>query len=155
MPWERLAALTGDLPHDSKRLIFGRGGLVDGLADVNVDWFDPVLVVTLYGERGAAWWDHARTQAASLCGAQIEAVVLQRRDLSAAPSEVLAGALPEALWARRGDMRFELSLAGRNLGFFQDMAPAHRAICSEQLSPAPGPGTPGQGPYNWLRSHVS
>lgn len=126
MPWARLRGHPGG--SDSKRLIFGRGGLVDGLPDVNVDWFDPVLVVTLYGERDVAWWDGARSEAAGLCEGPVDAVVVQRRDLSAAPSEVLAGTLPEQLWARRGELRFELSLAGRNLGFFQDMSPAHAWI---------------------------
>lgn len=114
---------------DSKRIFHGRGRLCPGYEQVCVDVFDPVVLVTLFSTQTPEYLQQLKEDVLSafeplLKSARISALVLQRRDLSEAPIELLGGVIPESLYAQRDSLKFSLSLGDKqNLGFFLDMEP--------------------------------
>lgn len=107
---------------DSYRLLHGRGRCFEGLEFVNVDFFQPVLLLVFYKEPPENWLatfvEHLRNKLSE----QLSCVLVQRRYLVNAPSEIVLGELPEQVFARRGDLLFNLHLnAQQNSGFFLDM----------------------------------
>jgi 23S rRNA (cytosine1962-C5)-methyltransferase len=108
---------------DSRRLFHGRGGMYDSLNDINVDWYKPVLLITLYKPPVEAEWQFLTAQLTQL-KSTIDCVVVQRRYLREAPMEYLWGSVPDSLVAIEQGLNFALSLGNKqNIGFFLDMAP--------------------------------
>ena len=109
---------------DSYRLFHGRGRCFPGLEFITVDFFQPVLLVTLFAEPPADWMAAFSQELAAQIKSPIETVILQKRYLQGAPSEIMYGDLPADTYARRGSLRFNLHLAQQqNSGFFLDMEP--------------------------------
>lgn len=107
---------------DSYRLLHGRGRCFEGLEFVNVDFFQPVLLVVLYKEPPENWLNEFVGFMQGKLSAQLSCVLVQRRYLPNAPSEIALGVLPEQTFARRGELLFNLHLnAQQNSGFFLDM----------------------------------
>lgn len=126
--FERLTQLQKQFsahhPVDSYRVFHGRGRCFPGLEFVTVDYFQPVLLVTLFNEPPEQWVEIFTREIRSLLAPAISAVILQRRYLPGAPSELLYGTLPEKTFAQRGNLRFNLHLAQQqNSGYFLDMEP--------------------------------
>jgi 23S rRNA (cytosine1962-C5)-methyltransferase len=126
--FERLTQLQQQFsahhPVDSYRIFHGRGRCFPGLEFVTVDYFQPVLLVTLFNEPPEQWIEVFTREIASLLAPAISVVILQRRYLPGAPSELLYGTLPEKTFAQRGDLRFNLHIAQQqNSGYFLDMEP--------------------------------
>ena len=112
-------------PVESQRLFHGRGHCYSGLEMLVVDLYDPVVCVTLFTEGKR---EHEILQTIERCfdsvSLRFETIVVQRRYLDGAPMEVLRGAQPETVYARRGKLRFHLKLGQRqNSGYFLDMEP--------------------------------
>ncbi len=108
------------------RLFHGRGQLYSGLGDINVDWFSPVLLITLYREPEYEAWRDIEQQ---LCAFQnqVSCIAIQRRYLHGAPIDVLVGDLPAQCVASEQGLNYRLSLGDKqNIGFFMDMAPGRR-----------------------------
>lgn len=109
---------------DSYRVFHGRGRCYPGLEFVTVDFFQPAILITLFAEPPEFWLERVIAQAQLLLNPEQTVLVIQRRYLSQAPSEIVWGKLPEAIYARRGDSLFNLHLAQQqNVGFFLDMEP--------------------------------
>jgi 23S rRNA (cytosine1962-C5)-methyltransferase len=107
---------------DSYRLIHGRGRCFEGLEFVNVDFFQPVLLLVLYKEPPADWLDELVSYLQDKLCEGFSCVLVQRRDLANAPSKVILGELPEKVFARRGELLFHLHLnRQQNSGYFLDM----------------------------------
>ena len=124
---------------NSRRLFHGRGRCYPGLEFVTLDYFHPVLVLTLFAEPPGAHWLGELVAAARPLLPQVQgeplvqALVVQHRYQPGAPSDVYWGELPEAIYAQRGTggqgegLRFHLHLAQQqNTGFFLDMEPGRR-----------------------------
>ncbi len=112
---------------DSGRIFHGRGHAFAGLEFVTVDFFHPVILITFYAEPAEVWFAQFQSQVVPACAEIAETVILQRRYLPKAPSEILTGQLPEEVFARRGAMRFNLHVAQQqNSGFFLDMEPGRQ-----------------------------
>ena len=113
---------------DSYRVFHGRGHCYSGLEMLTVDYFEPVLLITLF-ELSAHETEILRvieTAVASL-KPKLKAVVVQRRYIEGAPLSVLQGVLPDSVYARRGPLRFILKLGQRqNSGFFLDIEPGRQ-----------------------------
>jgi 23S rRNA (cytosine1962-C5)-methyltransferase len=109
---------------DARRLVHGRGKTFPGLEQINIDWFYPLLLITEFDPSTAIdWYDFAQTLV-NENGHLVNCVVIQRRHLPGAPSEVLVGEVPEPHFAIRQGLKFELSLLKQqNIGFFLDMEP--------------------------------
>jgi len=113
--WRELGA---EARLESRRLFHGRGQCYAGLGHVLVDWFEPVLLVTLYDD-----WDDLEAFLRAV-ESDFPNVVVQRRHLAGAPVEILRGEIPRDHRAREGELEFRLNLhANQNHGFFLDMRP--------------------------------
>lgn len=105
-----------------KRLFHGRGGLYEEWKHLTVDSVnDNIVSVALYFEE-----ENEAELIAMLkeftCKADYETLVVQRRYLQGAPSEVLLGNVPEDLHVTENGMKLKLNLlANKNSGYFPDM----------------------------------
>ncbi|HWV15946.1 MAG TPA: class I SAM-dependent methyltransferase [Cellvibrio sp.] len=117
-----LVRLAEEAEVDSFRVLHGRGQCFAGLEFINVDFFQPVLMLSCYRDPPALWLEQLSDFLRDKLSPHMSAVILQKRYLANAPSEVLLGELPESVYARRGDLTFNLHLnAQQNAGFFLDM----------------------------------
>ncbi len=108
---------------ESRRLFHGRGQCYDGLGYINVDWFAPVLLITLYQQPEHDDWQ-------SLCegirplSTVVDCAVVQRRYLRGGPMESLWGDIPQQALAVEQGLSYALAFGHKqNVGFFLDMAP--------------------------------
>lgn len=114
-------------PIDSYRVFHGRGKTYSGLEFVTIDYFHPVLLITLFNQPPDNWLGECLSLLKESLSQKIQAVVVQHRYLAGDPSEVVQGILPEEVFAKRGDLRFQLNLAKQqNIGFFLDIEPARQ-----------------------------
>ncbi len=113
---------------ESCRLFHGRGHCFPGYEDLLIDWFQPVVLITLHCLRDGAWLEKLVTLLlSSLSG--VKAVVLQQRYLPNSPSRILFGELPEEVNAVEDGLKYRLRLnSAQNIGFFLDMAQGRRLV---------------------------
>ena len=110
---------------DSRRLFHGRGRCYEGLEQVCVDSFSPALLVTLFEEYDGEdalcerLWQMAEPHG-------YLGVAVQRRYQQGAPITWPCGQPVLEPQARRGDLRFPLTFARQNVGFFLDIEPGRR-----------------------------
>jgi 23S rRNA (cytosine1962-C5)-methyltransferase len=114
--------------HHSRRLFHGRGHFWPGFEDINIDWYPPVIVVTLYRHRQQHWLDDLTSWLGHHIS-ELEAVVVQERFLCGCPWRTIVGQVPEPLLAYEDDLMYLLSLgSAQNIGFFPDMACGRRWV---------------------------
>ncbi len=108
--------------NESRRLFHGRGHCFPGYEDLVIDWFRPVVLITLYRQRDEIWL----AQLVALLRLQIaavEVVILQERYRQKSPSRTLFGKLSDEINAVEAGLKYRLRLNGvQNVGFFPDMA---------------------------------
>ncbi len=110
-----------DLTNEFKRLFHGRGGLYEGWKHLTVDSIDTVLSVALYRE------EENEEELLSMLKEFINStchtsLVVQRRYLKGAPSEVVVGELSDDLFVVENGMKIKLNLlSNKNSGYFPDM----------------------------------
>ena len=112
----------------SRRLFHGRGHCFPGYEDLLIDWFKPVVLISLYAPRDQQWLDRLlvflRTEVAEL-----EAILLQERFLPDSPVRLLWGEQPEVIDAVEDHLRYRLRLGqAQNIGFFLDMRAGRRCV---------------------------
>ena len=104
-----------------KRIFHGRGGLYEGWKHLTIDSIDTILSVALYfdeeNEKELLEMLHSFVH-----NARYETLVVQRRYLKGAPSEVLIGEIPENTCVIENGIKIKLNLlSNRNSGYFPDM----------------------------------
>jgi 23S rRNA (cytosine1962-C5)-methyltransferase len=110
------------LGDESRRLLHGRGGGFRGLEHVAIDWFAPVLLVTLYTAKERNIETIADLVEFSKSKQEIEAVVVQERYRPKAPKRIVYGKLPSQSFAAESGLNFHVELdRNQNHGFFLDM----------------------------------
>jgi 23S rRNA (cytosine1962-C5)-methyltransferase len=111
---------------DACRLFHGRGQCFEGLEQLSIDYFHPLVLITLFVDVEQDWLEQLTGHLVPLIQPLgITGVGLQRRHLKELPVEVLWGELPHKPTARERGLYYGLQLGGRqNLGFFLDMAMA-------------------------------
>ncbi|MBA6262581.1 class I SAM-dependent methyltransferase [Colwellia sp. Bg11-12] len=113
---EKLSSLT-----DCQRLFHGRGHTYPELSHVNVDWFSPVVLITLYQEVDEAWLNEQVTVIKQLIP-NCQSIQVQYRSRKFAPSEVLWGEDITELNAQEHGLKYHISLGkAQNSGLFLDM----------------------------------
>lgn len=114
---------TEEKTQEFTRLFHGRGGCFEGWEFLTVDAIDRILSIAYFSEieEGMDKRLHVLFKRLFDTGAY-EAVVLQRRYLPKAPSEVLFGELEEKVYAVENGIAYKLNLLNnQNSGFFPDM----------------------------------
>ncbi|WP_206483343.1 class I SAM-dependent methyltransferase [Thalassotalea sp. G2M2-11] len=113
--------LTADLG-ECQRVFHGRGHAYPGLAHINVDWFEPVLLITLYQEVEQVWLNEQVEQLKHLF-AHCRSIQVQHRYQKYAPIEVVFGEQIVNLVASEQQLKFNIQLGkAQNSGLFLDMA---------------------------------
>ena len=115
---------------DACRLFHGRGHCYPGLEFVSVDWFSPVLLISLYKEPEAQWLKQLADEITQFESDEaIENIILQHRYLKGAPSENLKGDIAGDYYAVEKGLKFRLNFkANQNVGFFLDMANCRQVL---------------------------
>ncbi len=115
---------------DACRLFHGRGHCYPGLEFVSVDWFSPVLLISLYKEPEAQWIKQLTAEITQFESDEaIENIILQHRYLKGAPSENLKGDITGDYYAVEKGLKFRLNFkANQNVGFFLDMANCRQVL---------------------------
>lgn len=106
---------------DARRLFHGRGHCFSGLEFINVDFLPPLVLITLYDDCE----DERLQQLTDFCSRQppVESVVVQRRYLPQAPTEIVYGGLPDFLNIVESGLIYQVRPGQhQNMGFFLDMA---------------------------------
>jgi 23S rRNA (cytosine1962-C5)-methyltransferase len=85
---------------DSYRVFHGRGRTFPGLDFVTIDFFQPAIVVTLFFEPPMSWLDELIARARPLFESIPSVLVVQRRYLAGAPSDIIWGTLPDPIYAK-------------------------------------------------------
>lgn len=112
----------------TRRLFHGRGRCFPGYEDLVIDWYEPLVSVTLYRERTRDWVERLVELMREAVPAA-EGIVLQKRYLKNSPSELVWGTRPDELYAEEAGLRYRLNIGGaQNIGFFPDMAKARRFV---------------------------
>lgn len=105
------------------RLFHGRGGCFEGWEFLTIDSIDSVLSIAYFNEIDESLEGQLHTLFSKIFDTRLyEAIVLQRRYLFKAPSEIIFGELPEKLYALENGISYKLNiLSNQNNGFFPDM----------------------------------
>ena len=107
---------------ESQRLFHGRGHGYSNLSHVNVDWLEPVILITLYQEVEADWLAAQVTQLQTLTD-KCQSIQVQYRCRKFAPCELLWGQEVSNLHALEHGLKYHISLGNaQNSGLFLDMA---------------------------------
>ncbi|MGJ8696734.1 MAG: class I SAM-dependent methyltransferase [Verrucomicrobiaceae bacterium] len=129
-----LTSLPTTLGPESRRLLHGRGGHFPGLEHVAIDWFAPVLLLTLYVEKETNSDLISELTAFAKTNPEVTTLVVQERHLPKGPKGTLYGELPSQPIATETGLHYHLSLdRNQNHGFFLDMKPGR----------------------DWIRAHAS
>ena len=104
------------------RLFHGRGGLYEGMRHLTIDSIDNILSVALYFEEENEEDIIHMLQEFVKNSKKYNTLVLQKRYIKGAPSEVLLGEVPEDLYIIENGMKLKLNLlSNKNNYYFPDM----------------------------------
>lgn len=126
--------------YDSRRLFYGRSGRYAGLEFINIDFFQPVILITLYRDPGEQWLlsllevlgQNGNSLVDLNSKGVLDSIYVQQRFIKEGPVEILwrsnnakhfrVGVEGEC-FAREAGLEYALNLqVNRNHGFFLDMA---------------------------------
>jgi 23S rRNA (cytosine1962-C5)-methyltransferase len=121
--------ITGEVPsfiipvtNESQRLFHGRGHYYPGLAYVCIDWYAPVILITLYSEVGSDWLQQLSAKVQKKIP-DCRSIQVQYRYRSKAPVECLWGENIQSLIVAEHQLKYHVNLANnQNHGLFLDMA---------------------------------
>lgn len=118
---QHIQTTSKDTNEEFKRLFHGRGGLYEGWRHLTIDSIDTLLSVALYFE------EESEVALIEMLKDFVEnshytTLVVQKRYLKGAPSEVLIGEVPEDLYVLENGIKIKLNLlSNKNSGYFPDM----------------------------------
>jgi 23S rRNA (cytosine1962-C5)-methyltransferase len=102
---------------------------------LSIDYFHPVLLITLFASADEQWLQSLCEEIRALVQPRdISAIAVQERHRDGAPLRVIWGELPHKLTALEDGLRYGIQLGGRqNLGFFLDMAVARQWLAERAV----------------------
>jgi len=110
-----------DLNH-CQRIFHGRGHAYDGLSHVNVDWFSPVVLITLYEAVDSTWLNEQVEQLKALLP-ESRSIQVQHRYQKYAPIDIVWGEIITQLTTQEHGLNYHIQLGkSQNCGLFLDMA---------------------------------
>lgn len=105
----------------TQRLFHGRGHFYEGLSHINVDWYAPVVLITLYQACEDGWLQEQAKALAELIP-ECRSIQVQKRYEKLAPSYVLWGEDIQTTQAVESGLRYNIALGqAQNSGLFLDM----------------------------------
>jgi len=112
-----------NLTNEFKRLFHGRGGLYDGWKYLSIDSIDDILSMALYFEMEVELETELIDMLKDfISNSRHKTIVLQRRYIKGAPSEIIVGELNDNLFVVENGIKIKLNLlSNRNSGYFPDM----------------------------------
>ncbi|WP_457743500.1 class I SAM-dependent methyltransferase [Sulfurimonas sp.] len=112
-----------------KRLFHGRGGLYKGFRHLTIDSIDTILSVAFYFDEPNEKELIEMLKEFVNNSLKYTRLVIQRRYLQGAPSEVLIGDVPEDLYLIENGIKIKLNLlSNKNSGYFPDMKNGRKFI---------------------------
>jgi 23S rRNA (cytosine1962-C5)-methyltransferase len=118
---EHIEQSSKETNQEFKRLFHGRGGLYEGWKHLTIDSIDSILSVALYfeEENEPALLEMLKE---FVHNSKYETLVVQRRYIKGAPSELLIGSVKQDLYVVENGIKIKLNLlSNRNSGYFADM----------------------------------
>ena len=107
---------------DCQRLFHGRGHAYENLSHVNVDWFSPVILITLYQAVDEAWLLSTAHSLKALTD-ECKSVQVQHRYEKFSPTQVLLGEAVENTIISENGLSYHIALGkAQNSGLFLDMS---------------------------------
>jgi len=107
---------------DAQRLFHGRGHAYKNLEYINIDWFAPVILITLYKVCDETWL-LAQAKALKTLMPDCKSVQVQRRYEKFAPTQVLLGESITHTIVTENGLSFHIEFGkSQNSGLFLDMA---------------------------------
>jgi 23S rRNA (cytosine1962-C5)-methyltransferase len=104
-----------------QRLFHGRGHAYKDLSHVNVDWFEPVILITLYQEVEQTWLDTQAEHLKALIG-ECRSVQVQFRCRKFAPTQLLLGEEVSRTVVSENGLNYHIEFGkAQNTGLFLDM----------------------------------
>ncbi|PLX75619.1 MAG: SAM-dependent methyltransferase [Desulfuromonas sp.] len=124
-----LSRKTENISDQPRRLFHGRGRTLPGYEFINIDWYPPLVLITLYALKEQDWIGRLGKELKSIIGGQLEAIVVQSRlPGSDSPRIIFGSVQPECLITEEG-LVFEIEpLADQNIGIFPDMKPGRQLV---------------------------
>lgn len=119
---------TDETLAEAQRLFHGRGHAYSGLHHLTIDWFPPVVLITLFAEEDKG---QIMTLAEYLYThlPNCKSVQLQHRYLASGPIDALIGETIGSLVVNEAGLNYQISLGkARNLGLFLDMRNGRRWV---------------------------
>lgn len=104
------------------RLFHGRGKVISDLDFVTVDYFPPFVLIILYKEYPDEKIKELTNFLVELISVQLQGILVQRRYLPKAPSEIVYGLVPNEFNSEIEGNTYSLKFnQSQNIGFFLDM----------------------------------
>ncbi|SFV69194.1 Methyltransferase [hydrothermal vent metagenome] len=104
------------------RVFHGRGGVYEGLRHLTIDSIDTILSVALYFQEANEEEIITMLEDFVKNSQKYTTLVVQRRYIKGAPSEVLLGEVPDDLYILENGMKLKLNLlSNKNSYYFPDM----------------------------------
>lgn len=126
MPSKLLTIIKQKRPDESteaRRLFHGRGQTFSELESITLDWYPPLLILTLYKSFKEDWLQQLSVGLQEIYGERLACLIVQQRRTKPEPARILYGALPEQCFAQENGLRYLLDpMAHQNIGIFPDMA---------------------------------
>ena len=126
---QHLDNIFSKLPTNAARLFHGRGHTLPGLEFLNVDWFEPVVWVVMYGDVDGDLAEQIVEKLVQQASANnaVRCMAVQRRVEGRARQDVVYGAMPEDCLAQEDGAVYALNFGtNQNIGFFLDARPARQ-----------------------------
>ncbi len=111
-----------DATNEFKRLFHGRGGVYENWRHLTIDSIDNIISVALYFQEDSEEELLSMLQDFTQESHQHDTLVVQKRYMKGAPSEVLIGEVPQDLYIIENEMKLKLNLlSNKNNYYFPDM----------------------------------
>jgi 23S rRNA (cytosine1962-C5)-methyltransferase len=117
-----LNLIYNEKPEEAQRLFHGRGKSYLGLEFLNIDYFPPVILITLYKEAANELLEAVRDQLVKFFADNLKTILIQKRYILKSPVELFYGENITEHVCQENHIKFSIKLgATQNIGFFLDM----------------------------------
>lgn len=107
---------------EAQRLFHGRGKSQVGFENLNIDYFPPVILITLYREYSFEILQALQVELLSRFSGNVKTILLQKRYLPMSPSEILYGEPVSEQTCEEDNLSYGVRFGvTQNIGFFLDM----------------------------------